>query len=252
MSVDLLKTMADLPADLKLQCLRLLKAKPEVEDELTVMYELDSVAGVKVVLAQHGFTPAESAINVYGGTANLYFGCTFGGGGASKTSSTSAKKGSKKDPSWMVSDNLFLHDVWVSKVFKPLKDAAMKFTVLNGVTMGNNATERLLGGDLKSFGKVHKAEVPNSVHTSKVLHGRGPEGFLELAPQVLKKAHNEGLITELPLPSTPTTVAPPPASSSSSAVTAQNTPAATPPAATGGLAGINLNNISFHGNTDNN
>ena len=240
MSQDLLKHMVDIPADLQLCCLRLLNAKPGVENELRLMYDLSSVAGVKAVLKDHEFLPRDNGINVYGGTANLYFGCTFGG-----TPKATAKKGSKKDPSWQASDKLFLHDVWVSKVFKPLKDASVKLTVLNGVSMCNNATERLLGGDLKSFGKIHANKVANSVHTSKVLHGRGPEGYLELAVDVMKKAVSEGLITE-PLSSSsapaPTATVTPPASAS----------AATPPTSSsssgGGLAGIDLTSISFHGN----
>lgn len=242
MSVDLLKTMADLPADLKLQCLRLLKAKPEVEDELKAMYELDSVAGVKVVLAQHGFLPTESAINVYGGTANLYFGCTFGG--VSKTAA--AKKRSKKDPSWQASDKLFLHDVWINKVYAPLKKAGLKIHVANGENMGNAATKRLLGGDLKSFGKIHANEAPGTVHTSKVLHGTGPEGYLELAPEVLKKAISEGLVTEPPSSSSTPSA---PAATASSSMTSTST-ASTPSTSSGGaqaLAGINLSKISFHG-----
>lgn len=228
MSVDLLKHMADLPADLQLCCLRLLKAKPEVENELRLMYDLSSVAGVKAVLKDHEFLPRDNGINVYGGTANLYFGCTFGNG----ASKASTKKGSKKDSSWMVNNKLFLHDVWINKVFKPLKDAAMKLTVLDGENMGNAATKRLLSGDLKSFGKIHANEVANSVHTSNVLHGRGPEGYLELAPDVIKKAHAEGLITELP--------------SSSPSV---STPAPTPPPANNQentACGLDLSSISFN------
>ena len=236
MSQDLLKHMVDLPADLQLCCLRLLNAKPGVESELRLMYDLSSVAGVKAVLKDHEFLPRDNAINVYGGTANLYFGCTFG---TAKVSPTTTKKRSKKDPSWQVSEKLFLHDVWISKVYAPLKKAGLRIDVANGESMGNNATERFLDGDLKSFGKIHANEVPNSVHTSKVLHGRGPEGFLELAPDVIKKAVSEGLITEPP-------------SSSSAPTTAQNTPTATPPTSSsssaGGLAGIDLTSISFHGN----
>lgn len=240
MSVDLLKHMTSLSADLQLRCLRLLKAKPEVESEMKLMYDLSSVAGVKAVLNDHENLPKENAINVYGGTANLYFGCTFGGGGASKTSSTPTKKKSKKDSSWQPSDKLFLHDAWITKVYAPLKKAGMKIDVANGESMENAATKRFLGGDLKLFGKIHANEAPNSIHTSKVLDGRGPEGYLELAPEVLKKAHKVGLITELPssssAPSTPSTA-------SSSTTSTSST-------ASGGaesVAGVNLNNISFHG-----
>ena len=137
-----------------------------------------------------------------GGKLNIY----IGGSSSDKRASSSGSRSNAKSKGWQVKEGkAYLSDPWIALV-RSVKSEGRQFKVESGqqwqyISFKGKAGTKL-GGDAYSvagFTVNEPAALDSkmvSVHTSNVLAGQGPEGFIILAKALYDEAKEKGFVKE--------------------------------------------------------